>query len=275
MGENSKISWTDNTWNPWWGCTEVGPGCDNCYARGLANRYGYGWGHGVPRRYFADKHWNEPRRWNRRAREAGKRVKVFCSSMADIFDNEVEQVHRERLWELIAECNSLNWLLLTKRIGNAGKMLPRRWIRDGIPTNAWLGITVVDQEEADRDIPKLLDFYGLLWLSIEPQLAPIALRGAQLGDSGETPGYEPSINWVVCGGESGSENRVRPFHAEWARDLKEQCRIAKVPFFMKQMGALTFMEPKDGDPLLRRMNHADAANPMKWPKDLRIQEFPI
>src|SRR5258706_450821 len=101
MGERTDISWTDHTFNPWWGCTKVGPGCDHCYAEALALRFGTRWGVGQPRRFFGDKHWNEPRRWHKKALAVGNRRRVFCASMADVFDNEVEQEHRERLWSLI------------------------------------------------------------------------------------------------------------------------------------------------------------------------------
>ena len=273
MGENSAIGWTTHTFNIAWGCTEIGPGCDNCYAREFANRYGYKWGTGAPRRYFGDKHWSEPLKWDRRAKETGETIRVFCSSMADILDNEVEDSHRERLWELIEATPNLTWQLLTKRIGNAKKMMPNAWVRNGLPKWVHFGITVVNQEEAARDIPKLLDYQGLLWLSIEPQLARINLA-KWLGDGGDMPGYNPSISWVVDGGESGAVSKVRPFDIGWARSILKECRTYNVPCFIKQMGARTFMDPADGPPLLRTFSHEDAANPEKWPEDLRVQCFP-
>lgn len=269
MGEFSKISWTDATFNFAWGCTEVGPRCDNCHAREFAKRYGYGWGQGIPRRFFGDKHWNEPLKWNEKAKREGKKKKVFCASMADWADNEVGQEHRDRLFALIRRTDWLVWQLLTKRVGNARKTLPVDW-DDGYE-NVWFGITVVNQEEANRDIPKLLDIPARLrWLSIEPQLGLIDLTALFLLSDIE----HQSIDWIIYGGESGPLEKVRPFKIDWARDGIRQCRDAEVACFINQMGARTFMEPKDGAPLLRTFSHADAANPEKWPEDIRIQEFP-
>ena len=277
MGEKTKISWTDGTFSPWWLCTEVGLGCDNCYAEALAKRYGYGWGQGVPRRFFSDKHWNEPLKWNEKAKREGKKKKVFCASMADWADNEVGQEHRDRLFALIKKTPWLIWQLLTKRIGNVKKMLPPDW-GAGYP-NVWMGATVVNQEEADRDIPKMFEIPAqLYWLSIEPQLGPINLLNAQSGY--DDTGYRrplltnARIGWAVYGGESGSLDKVRPLQIEWIRDGIRQCRDAKVACFVKQMGARTFMEPQDGAPLLRTFNHVEAADPVNWPEDIRIREFP-
>lgn len=280
MAEFSKISWTDATFNFAWGCTEVGPGCDNCYAREFAKRFDYGWGQGAPRRFFGDKHWNEPLKWNEKAKREGKKKKVFCASMADWADNEVGQEHRDRLFALIKKTDRLIWQLLTKRVGNARKMLPQDW-GNGYE-NVWFGITVVNQEEADRDFSKLLDIPARLrWLSVEPQLGPIEFERPWMAyqfdrlNKGEYPKrVREMLHWVVIGGESGPLGKVRPFDFRWARSGITQCREAGVPVFIKQMGARTFADPEDGAPLLRTFSHADAANPEKWPSDLRIQEFP-
>ena len=279
MGEISRISWTDATFNIAWGCTEVGPGCDFCYARELAARFGYKWGHGVPRRYFGDQHWNDPLRWNKKAKKAGKRMKVFCSSMADVFDIEIDQSVRDRLWRLIEDTPWLDWQLLTKRISNAGAMLPIRWgwYGNNCPKNIWLGITVVNQEEANRDVPKLLRFheFAIRWLSIEPQLEPVDLRTITTPD-GDGPSSEliwigvgGSIDWVVCGGESG-DCHVRSFDLSWARSLRDQCAAANVPFFMKQLGSQPkgFIRPY-GKKAIYKWDE-----PEYWPADFRVQEFP-
>lgn len=170
MSANSKIEWTHHTFNPWWGCTKISPGCDHCYAERDAHRFGTGWGTGAERRTFGDRHWNEPLKWDRKASDAAERHRVFCASMADVFDKDAPTGARERLWHLIEATPSLDWLLLTKRIGNAESMLPERW-RNALPRNVWLGITVVNQEEADRDIPKLLRVPAhVRFLSCEPLL---------------------------------------------------------------------------------------------------------
>lgn len=182
MAENTKIEWCDSTFNPWTGCTKVGPGCDNCYAEGWAKRSGIvQWGPGAERRRTSAANWRKPLQWNAKpffecvaCGWRGERFlvhfdgdqcphcctvgdikparrRVFCASLADVFDNEVPVEWRADLFDLIQATPNLDWLLVTKRIGNAGRMLA-----DGIPANVWLGITVVNQAEADRDIPKLL-----------------------------------------------------------------------------------------------------------------------
>ena len=271
VGEITNIAWCDGTFNPWWLCTEVGPGCRNCYAESLAKRYGYGWGQGAPRRFFGDKHWNEPLKWNEKAKREGKKKKVFCASMADWADNEVGQEHRDRLFALIKKTDWLIWQLLTKRIGNAKKMLPEDWRNGNAPTNIWFGITVVNQEEFDRDVPKLFELnFSVHWLSVEPQLGPINMTD----NRNDIDWIANGIDWVVIGGESGPLDKVRPFDIGWARDGIRQCRELRISCFVKQLGARTFMEPKDGAPLFRTFSHAEAADPDRWPEDVRVRQFP-
>src|SRR5687767_4989547 len=120
MGQKSKIEWTDSTFNPWWGCVEVSPACDHCYARTFAKRTGHSvWGKDAPRRIFGDTHWSEPLKWNRKAEAFGVRHKVFCASMADVMESGIHlDGQRERLWALIEASPWLDWLLLTKRPQN-------------------------------------------------------------------------------------------------------------------------------------------------------------
>lgn len=245
MGKNSGIEWTHNTFNPWWGCAKVSPACDGCYAERDAKRYASGqvlWGVDAARREFGDKHWDEPRRWNERCGKAGIRERVFCASMADVFDKNAPEGARDRLWKLIDETPHLDWLLLTKRISNARKMLPPNWLF--FPRhNVWLGITVVNQDEADRDIPKLLDTPARLrFLSCEPLLGPINIARAggfwsDLNDNVVSPpGFakRDQIDWVIAGGESGA--KFRPVHSAWLRQLRNDCEVAGVPFHFKQWG---------------------------------------
>lgn len=231
MGENSKIEWCDHTFNPWWGCQKVGPGCDHCYAETLDNRFGGGhWGAGAPRRRTSEQNWNQPRKWNEAAKREGVRKRVFCASMADVFDNAVPEEWRCDLWKLVYETPHLDWLLLTKRIGNARDMLPLGHFRDGPLPNLWLGITVVNQEEANRDIPKLQAIPATIrFLSCEPLLGPVNI--SEVWDGGIDAG---EIHWVIVGGESG--RGARPMHPRWARSLLHQCLIAGIPFLFKQWG---------------------------------------
>jgi len=257
MGANSGIQWTHHTFNPWIGCTKVSPGCDHCYAEAYANRYGTAeWGIGQPRHLTSESNWNQPLKWNRIAEKNGIRFRVFCASLADVFDNEVPEEWRVRLWKLVYATPHLDWLILTKRIGNARHMLPLGAFREGPLPNLWLGASIVNQAEADRDIPKLLALPAhIRFLSMEPLLGPVdlthinvsmggsirkwwdALRGTStiedpvFGGGGAAPGQ---IDWVIVGGESGSD--ARPMHPDWARSLRDQCQKAGVPFFFKQWG---------------------------------------
>jgi protein gp37 len=260
MAENSAIEWTDHTFNPWWGCTKVSPGCDHCYADALDRRAGGAhWGARAPRRRTKD--WSGPVKWNRRCEKLGIRERVFCASMADVFDNHrsILPDWRANLWSLIAATPHLDWLLLTKRPQNIAKMLPPTW-GDGWP-NVWLGTTVENQTEADRRIPHLLDTPARArFLSCEPLLGPVDLRRIVLKpsdapDRGKPPvsmnalsgwygGYGDDasrIDWVICGGESGPG--ARPMHPDWARSLRDQCTLDRVPFFFKQWGD---WEPRRG-----------------------------
>ncbi|MBF0247700.1 MAG: phage Gp37/Gp68 family protein [Alphaproteobacteria bacterium] len=248
MGEKTKISWVRNsdgtqghTFNPVWGCAKVGPGCDHCYAERFSNRFGDFWGVGKPRREFDDKHWDEPLKWNRAAEKAGIRIRVFCASMADAFDKDWPGGTRDRLWNLIKATPHLDWIIVTKRIGNAAKMLPADW-GDGYD-NVWLIITIVTQDEADRDIPKLLATPAKVrGLSIEPQLEHIDISNWLFGreepccDCGwqgrHTLDGEAGLHWVISGAESG--NGRRPYNMNWARALRDQCHAADVSFFLKQ-----------------------------------------
>ena len=227
MAETTNIAWTDSTMNPWIGCSKVSPGCDHCYAEGEAKRRGWAqWGPGEPRMLTSDNYWKQPLIWDRKAKAAGRRHRVFCASLADVFDNEVPQEWRVRLLNLIDATPNLTWLLLTKRIGNAAKMLPR----DPLP-NIWLGTSVVNQEEADRDIPKLRDTPAeVRFISYEPALGAVDFTPWL-----PNPPYEPlGIDWIIAGGESG--RGARPMHPNWARSVRDQCKAAGVPFFFKQWG---------------------------------------
>ncbi len=270
MAENSAIEWTNHTFNPWIGCTKVGPGCDHCYAEALAgSRLGVPWGFGAPRRRTSDANWKQPRRWNRRAAAASARERVFCASLADVFDNEVDPAWRADLFRLIRETPQLDWLLVTKRVGNASKMASAV---GGWPANVWLGATIVDQAEADRDVPKLLAISGprFRFLSMEPLLGPVDLRkvvlpGTQPGqfnaltgdvaftslvESGDQvlmgPLQTPALDWIIVGGESGPS--ARPMHPDWARGIRDQCAATGTPMLFKQWGENAWTERVEGDP---------------------------
>jgi protein gp37 len=227
MGENSAISWTDNTFNPWIGCTKVSPGCDHCYAEADFDhrKHRVTWGTGNPRSRTSESYWRNPFKWNREAAKTGERPRIFCSSLADVFDNEVPLEWRDDLWGVIRATPLLRWMLLTKRIGNVLKMVPPDWPFPHVGIMA----TIVNQEEWDRDFPKLMSV-PTPWrgVSAEPLLGPIDIGQAR-------------PDWVITGGESGP--RARPIDAAWVRSLRDQCARNGTAFHHKQWGGL---RPKQG-----------------------------
>lgn len=230
MGKDSRIEWTHHTFNPWWGCVKVSAACDHCYAETWAKRLGENvWGPSADRRFFGDAHWNEPLKWNREAATERTRRRVFCSSMADVFENRPDLVaHRLRLFKLIEATPHLDWLLLTKRIHLVKKQLPKGY---ELPGNVWLGATVENQAEADKRIKYLLAHKSpsVRFLSCEPLLGPIDLQKyLVLGAVGTR------VDWVIAGGESGAGSR--PMEPQWPSNLQKQCAAAGVPFHFKQWG---------------------------------------
>jgi protein gp37 len=270
MAKNSNIEWTDHTFNGWRGCTKVSPGCANCYAEKLVTQRLKGeWGPGRPRQLAKDAMWREPLKWDREAaarieslRPGMSRVdvplarpRVFCSSLADWLDHEVPTAWRVRLFALIEATPHLDWLLLTKRpqswnarlleAAAAGSELARRWVNGEAPANVWLGTSVEDQTRADERIPELLRIPARVrFLSMEPLLGPVKLFGEgwlRHNHAGRQSGGS-AIDWVIVGGESGG--KCRPMNAAWVREIRDRCRLLRVPFFFKQWGG--FQKKKNG-----------------------------
>lgn len=261
MAQNSKIEWTDHTFNPWRGCTKISAGCANCYAETLSKRnpatLGI-WGDNGTRVVASESYWRQPLKWNRDAAAVGVRWKVFCASLADVFEDRPElEAPRLRLFELIAKTPNLDWLLLTKRPENVLRLWPARALDywpDGW-ANIWLGTTVENQEQADKRIPELLKIPARVrFLSCEPLLGAVDLRLGPYGRetrsipafgrtlrqylvagewTQEPPRFRP-IDWVIAGGESGPG--ARPSHPDWFRSLRDQCTAAGVAYFFKQWG---------------------------------------
>jgi len=223
LAKNSRIEWTNHTFNPWWGCVKVSPACKHCYAESWAKRVGSKvWGVGSERRFFGDKHWAEPLRWNATAQAEGRRARVFCASMADVFEDRRDlDAWRERLWALIDATPWLDWLLLTKRIEHVERLCP--WT-DEWPSNVWMGTTVEDQRRADERLPVLAELPAAVrFISAEPLLGPL--------DLGRWAG---SLDWVITGGESGPQ--ARPSSPSWFTALLNQCMASDVAFHFKQWG---------------------------------------
>ena len=256
MSDNSKIEWTTHTFNPWWGCSRVSPGCRFCYADRDAQRYGHQlWRRNGERRMLSEANWQRPVKWNREAQKSGETVRVFCASMADVFEDHPDVAEaRERLWSLIENTPFLTWQLLTKRPENIARMVPwgqgkREW-----PRNVWAGTSAESQPWAEKRIPLLVEAArgaSVLFVSAEPMLGPLDLSqwlmplapgcNCGAGPDGYYGAHErycgleqPLIDWVICGGESGPKARI--MHPLWARSLRDQCQDVGVAFLFKQWG---------------------------------------
>ena len=295
MAENSKISWTDHTFNPWRGCAKVSPGCKHCYAETfVTGRQGLPlWGVDAERKVAADSTWKEPLRWQKKARAEGRRARVFCASLADVFEPRPDLVEpRRRLFQLIEGTRDLDWLLLTKRPEAMLRLADEAGWSGAWPENVWAGTTVENQEMADERIPRLLEVPARIrFLSCEPLLGPVqltclpanlpilsgsdhddyfdALRGRGYDPQLEelSNGSYPRISWVITGGESGPG--ARPFDIAWARALRDQCAAAGTAYFFKQTGARAV-----DDSIALRFKDRAGADPAEWPADLRVREWP-
>jgi protein gp37 len=244
MAENSKIEWTTHTFNPWVGCQKVSPACEHCYAESWAKRTGQAGLWRGERRRTSASNWKLPLKWNKEAEGTGTRPRVFCSSLADVFEAREELVTwRDNLFDVIRATPNLDWLLLTKRPENLSLMLPVNWQLQPAP-NVWLGTTVENQAMADKRIPELLSVRaGLHFLSCEPLLSPVHLGSIPAPSGGYFDArytgndkHRPAgkIDWVISGGESGGN--ARPSSPAWFRSLRDQCVEANVPFHFKQHG---------------------------------------
>lgn len=308
--KDSAIQWTHHTFNPWRGCTKVSPGCTNCYADTLSKRNPKTlgrWGPDGTRVVGTDAYWRQPLAWDRAAAKAGERRRVFCASLADVFedwpglllDTSGNVVHvgdynlgqnrratlddaRRRLWDIVEATPNLDWLLLTKRPENIARMVPPSWLRSPRP-NVWYGTTVEDQQRADERVPVLCAVPAFLrFLSVEPLLGSVVLTPWL----GNIVGYEfrpgvsvapdaltarRGIGWVIVGGESGGG--ARPLSIGWVRSIQHQCREACVACFVKQLGARPVVEQYDQTVPLELAN-GHGGDPDEWPADLRVREFP-
>ena len=263
--KDSKIEWTDHTFNPWIGCTRVSPGCQHCYAETMmADRYKkVQWGPQGQRVRTSIDYWNQPARWNRAAEAAGERRRVFVASLADVFEDKPDQraemdEWRDMLFHFPHLYSDLDWLFLTKRPENVMSMVHPLWLERGFPPNVWIGTSVENQKYADERIPELLKIPAAVrFLSVEPMLGPVdltcvmdrtgqdpdggylnALRGFTFDSDGDySRRIGRHINWVIVGGESG--HGARPMDPDWVRSIRDLCQEAGVPFFLKQWGEWT------------------------------------
>jgi protein gp37 len=242
MGKHTKISWATSTFNAWWGCVEVAPECDKCYAREQAERYGFKiWGKDAPRRFFPAKHWNQLFIWDREAAVQKTPWRVFWNSMSDLLeDREDLSVVRELAWQFQERTPNLTHMLLTKRPQN----YERLWLKGRAPLpNQWYGATVGCRESEWRAL-ELVKVKGaaVRWISAEPLL--------------EATQVFSELDWYVFGAESGYGCREMPLDA--VRAMMDACSIAGITRFVKQLGG--FPDKRD--------------DISKFPADLQVQEFP-
>lgn len=255
MGEKTAISWCDHTFNPWWGCTKVSAECTNCYAETFDERVGgRHWGDHAHRRFFGEKHWLQPLKWDRDAMRAGERRRVFCASMADVFEDRDDlDESRANLWELILATPHLDWLLLSKRPENMERMIP--WGQYGIgPSpwpNVWLGTTAGTVESLDRvmilrTVPAVQRF-----VSCEPLLEEITAADWDMALASSLAlaarGIHP-ITWLIVGNESGP--RRRPADIVWVQTARDAAARHNIAFHFKQWvapnGKVTHLPMLDG-----------------------------
>ena len=241
MGTTTNISWTDHTFNPWIGCTKVSGGCTYCYAEELMDRryHRVKWGAGQKRERTSEKNWKLPLHWDAVARKEGKYHRVFCASVSDWLDDEVDAHWLGDLLELIAATPYLTWQLLTKRPenfyarlavvqgmshdpDNFAAKLAKRWLDGKAPPNVWVGVSAEDQKNYDLRVPRLFMIPARTrFVSAEPLLGPILI-----------PPGQPCVNWIIVGGESGPH--YRPCSVDWILYLVHQCRALGIAPFVKQ-----------------------------------------
>ena len=261
----TKIQWTDHTANFWIGCERVSPGCRECYAEKIAARFTPGIKHYAPGCPVVDKPnaFETMRRLNRRAAKGKFRSRVFASSMTDIFWEKAGESRLAAVRDIIAECDNLDFQILTKRVERAVAVMARPVWRD--LENVWLGVSVEDQPRAVERIPILRAAEcnaPVLFLSVEPLIGEVDLGALLAGDGGR------KIDWVIIGGESGP--RARPMSLSWAASAITAATAAGAAVFVKQLGARPMSS--NGEPLNFRDRKGGDID--EWPPQLQIRDFP-
>lgn len=221
----TSIEWTNATWNPVTGCTKISPGCDHCYAERFSERFrgvpGHPFEHGFdlilrPDRLAQPVKWRQPKM-------------IFVNSMSDLFQKQVPKTFIDRVFDTMESARWHTFQVLTKRSSLMQRYVNQRYNNNPCPEHIWLGVSVEDGARKSRIEHLRKTNATVRFLSVEPLIGPMG----QLDLAG--------IHWVIVGGESGP--RSRPMKAEWAREVREQCRKQDVAFFFKQWGGL---RPKSG-----------------------------
>lgn len=253
MSQKSDIEWTDSTWNPVSGCSKVSPGCAHCYAERLSLRFGHSKLPWTPAnaaenvvlhdaRLVIPLSWREPRM-------------IFVNSMSDLFHELVPDEFIARVFETMRIASHHTYQILTKRPERMrdwfGTDAGRPWSEEPLP-NVWLGTSIelnrwAHRASALRETPAAIRF-----ISAEPLLGPLP----DLDLAG--------IDWLIVGGESGSNHR--PMDLEWARDIRDRCQAAGTSFFFKQLGGTLAKAASSRD--------RKGVDPADWPPDLRLREMP-
>lgn len=296
----TAIEWAHYTFNPWRGCAKVSPGCAACYAESWAIRYRRGeiWGPHARRELAAEDYWQRPYRWNRLAERTGERARVFCASLADVFEDRPDlDIPRARLFRLIEQTPWLDWLLLTKRPHNMFPLAVAGGWAGGWPENVWAGTSAEDQHRLDERAQELLQVPAAIrFLSLEPLLSRVdvtrhlrcthpSLSGGrchscamvvesdtiQIGE--EIRGA--LIDWLIIGGESG--RLAREMDLMWVRDILTQARSLagyRVAVFVKQLGSNPVgFSQAEADVYLEHPS-GKGGDTDGWPPDLRVRDFP-
>ncbi len=238
MSSATAIEWTDATWNPVTGCTKISAGCDNCYAERFSERFRGVPGHPFERGFdlqLRPERLDQPLRW------LSSKL-VFVNSMSDLFHKQVPLSFVDRVFETMERANWHKFQVLTKRSSRLRDYINKRYPSSAAPAHIWLGTSIEDGTKKSRARHLQSANASVRFLSIEPLLGPIG--AIDLAD----------IHWVIVGGESGP--KARPMQVEWAREIRDQCSRAEVPFFFKQWGGL---RPKSGGRLL------DGREWSEWP----------
>lgn len=307
MGTETKIQWTDHTFNHVVGCEKVSEGCKYCYAEvsppaRKSRAQGVElWGPKSVRQEMSDAYWKQPAQWAAKARKEGRRHRVFCASLADWLDPKIPAKVTVRLLQQIylsgSSGNWLDWQLLTKRpqmwretveaalvwlrigiktceeMGELGVAHSLngpfvKWLDDWLagrpPSNVWVGCSAESQERLEQRVPHFLSIPAKVrFLSCEPLMGGLDFpHGKDF----------PAIDWVIVGGESGP--KARECNLAWIEDIVTQCRKAKVPVFVKQLGSNAIGCDPDGD-MEWPTEDAKGGDMSEWPESLRVREFPV
>jgi protein gp37 len=252
MSDNSKIEWTDASWNPARGCDKISPGCKHCYACTFSERFrgiaGHPFEQGFDLRLVPDKLY-EPLRWKRPR-------KIFVNSMSDFFHKDIDDDYIVRVANVMLEANWHTYQVLTKRSERMRDLLNTKLASAAKASHIWWGVSAEDKKYG---VPRIADLQtakvAVRFVSAEP-----LLEG--LGSVNLT-----GINWLIVGGESG--HGARPFQLDWARNLIAECKRQHVACFVKQVGR----QPWDGGQRLR-LDSAKGGDLSEWPVDIRVREYP-